>query len=114
VIFTHAPDRIVARSRILAALERFEHEWDDLIDSCSGGGGWPKVNAELDALRALAATVPELSADFAELIMRHAQVLRSLVKHSAPNIKEAEVAALRRRHKAAIEALRARCMQVVG
>jgi hypothetical protein len=110
VTLAHEPDRTVSRVRILAALDRFEREWDELDDASSSRDGWEKMNIELDALRGLVGCVPELNAAFAELIMRQAQVLRSLTKHSAPGVKAAEVAALRRRHKSAIEALRTQCV----
>lgn len=110
---TQAPDRVVARSRILAALERFERAWAELLDATSDRGCWTEINTELDALRSVVGVCPELSGEFGELIMRHAQVLRSLTKHSDPGVKAAELAALRARHKGAIEALRAKCSEVV-
>lgn len=110
---TPAPDRVVARSRILAALGRFECAWAELVDATSERGCWTQINAELDALRSVVGACPELSAEFGELIMRHAQVLRSLTKPSDPGVKAAELAALRARHKGAIDALRTKCAESV-
>jgi hypothetical protein len=113
VTLTPAPDRVVARSRILAALERFERAWAELVDAASDRGCWTEINAELDALRSVAGACPELAGEFGELIMRHAQVLRSLTKPSDPDVKAAELAALRARHKDAVDALRAKCSAAV-
>jgi hypothetical protein len=113
VTLTPAPDRAVARSRILAALERFERAWAELVDASSDRGCWTEINAELDALRSVVGACPELATEFGELIMRHAQVLRSLTKPSDPGVKAAELAALRLRHKGAIDALRTKCSEAV-
>jgi hypothetical protein len=108
------PDTSAIGFRMMAALERYQQQWDELVDPWFDREYWLKVNAELDELRRLVAALPELSADLMEVIMRHAQLLRSLVKPSAPQQKAAEMAALRRKHAIAIEGLRHKCMRLVA
>jgi hypothetical protein len=111
---THTPDLTALGFRIVAALERYQAQWEELIDRWFDRECWLKVNTELDELRRLVAAVPEFSADLMQVIMRHAQLLRSLIKPSAAGVKAAEVAALRRRHGAAIEGLRNKCLRVLA
>jgi hypothetical protein len=111
---THAPDLTALGFRMLAALERYQAQWEELIDRWFDRECWLNVNSELDELRRLVAAVPEFSADLMQVIMRHAQLLRSLIKPSATPIKAAEVAALRLKHGAAVEDLRSKCLRVLG
>jgi len=110
----NTPDASALGFRMMAALERYQQQWEELVDPWFDREYWLKVNAELDELRKLVAALPELSADLMEVIMRHAQLLRSLVKPSAPQIKAAEMAALRRKHAVAIEGLRGKCLRLVA
>jgi hypothetical protein len=100
--------------RMVAALERYQQQWEELVDPWFDREYWMKVNAELDELRKLVAALPELSADLMEVIMRHAQLLRSLVKPSSPQVKAAEMAALRRKHGQAVDGLRSKCLRLVA
>ena len=69
------------------------------------------VNQELDEIRKLRAALPQLGADMMEVMMRHAQLLRSLVKAAtAEGGAAAQVAALRQKHRSAIEAMRGKCL----
>jgi hypothetical protein len=108
------PDASAIGFRLMAALERYQQQWEELVDPWFDRAYWMKVNAELDELRKLVAAWPEFSADLMEVIMRHAQLLRSLVKPSAPQVKSAEMAALRRKHAMAVEHLRAKCLRLVA
>src|SRR5437016_1226993 len=110
----NTPDSSAIGFRMMAALERYQQQWDELVDPWFDREYWLRVNAELDELRKLVASLPELSADLMEVIMRHAQLLRSLVKPSAPQVKSAELAALRRKHALAIEHLRGKCLRLVA
>jgi hypothetical protein len=108
------PDASAIGFRLMAALERYQQQWEELVDPWFDREYWLKVNAELDELRKLVAALPEFSADLMEVIMRHAQLLRSLVKPSAPQVKTAEMAALRRKHTLAVEHLRGKCLRLVA
>jgi hypothetical protein len=109
----NTPDSSAIGFRMVAALERYQQQWEELVDPWFDREYWLKVNAELDELRKLVAALPEFSADLMEVIMRHAQLLRSLVKPSAPQQKAAEMAALRRKHVQAIDGLRNKCLRLV-
>jgi hypothetical protein len=111
---THVPsDLSVVEFLVAAALERYQASWDQLIESWFDRERFQAVNAELDELRKLAAALPPLSADMMEVIMRHAQLLRALVR-AAGSQHAAQVAALRQKHRNAIEAIRAKCIRFLA
>ena len=111
---THAsPDLSVIEFLVAAALERYQASWDQLIDSWFDRERFRAVNTELDEIRKLAAALPQLSVDMVEIIMRHAQLLRALVR-AAGSQHAAQVAALRDKHKRAIEAIRAKCTRFLA
>jgi hypothetical protein len=110
---THVPDLTALGFRMVAALERYQAQWEELIDRWFDRECWVQVNAELDELRRLVAAVPEFSADLMQVIMRHAQLLRSLIKPSADG-GAAEVTALWRKLGAAVDGLRTKCLRVLG
>jgi hypothetical protein len=106
-------DLSVVEFLVAAALERYQASWDQLIESWFDRARFQAVNAELDEIRKLAAALPQLSADMMEVIMRHAQLLRALVR-SAGSQHAAQVAALRDKHKSAIETIHAKCTRLLA
>jgi hypothetical protein len=110
---THVTDLSVVEFLVAAALERYQASWDQLIDSWFDRERFKAVNAELDEIRKLAAGLPQLSVDMMEVIMRHAQLLRALVR-AAGSQHAAQVTALRHKHQAAIEAIRGKCRRFLS
>jgi hypothetical protein len=106
-------DLSVVEFLVAAALERYQASWDQLIDSWFDRERFQAVNTELDEIRKLAAGLPQLSVDMMEVIMRHAQLLRALVR-AAGSQHAAQVTALRQKHKSAIEAIRAKCVRFLA
>jgi hypothetical protein len=110
---THvSSDLSVIEFLVAAALERYQASWDQLIDSWFDRERFQAVNTELDEIRKLAAALPQLSVDMVEVIMRHAQLLRALVRAAGSQV--AQVTALRHKHKSAIEAIRAKCTRFLA
>jgi hypothetical protein len=111
--YANAPEPDVVAFLLVAALERYQSSWDRLIESWSDRGRWRQVNRDLEEVQKLRGALPQLAADMMEVVMRHAQLLRSLLRCSnrvpaAP----AEVNALRRHHQAAIESMRGKCLRL--
>ena len=97
----------VVPSLVVAALERYQADWDALIDGWFDRGRCRQVNAELEEIRKLVCALPHL--DIMEVVMRHAQLLRALVIAGVDQPRSAQVLALRRKLLAAIEAVRSQC-----
>ncbi len=95
---------------VAAALERYQASWDELLGSWFDRDRCRAVNAELDHLRKLMVALPRLSADWVEVVMRHAQLLLALAKPIPPEPKTAALAALRRKHSKAIQSARGKCL----
>jgi hypothetical protein len=107
------PELSVVAFLLAAALERYQAHWDQLIDSWFDRQRCDMVNQELDEIQKLRAALPQLGADMMEVMMRHAQLLRSLVKAAtADGGAAAQVAALRQKHRSAIEAMRGKCLRL--
>ena len=95
---------------VAAALERYQASWDELLGSWFDRDRCRAVNAEFDHLRKLMQGLPRLSADWVEVVMRHAQLLLALAKPIPFEPKTAALAALRKKHSKAIQSARGKCL----
>lgn len=111
---TNIPPSGVPELLIAAALERYQARWNELIAACFDRDLCRAVNAELEHIRRLAAALPTLSGDMAEVVMRHAQLLLVVARPTSAQPKAAGVAALRKKHSLAIEGIRGRCLRAVS
>ncbi len=109
-----ASDLSVIEFLTIAALERYQSTWDQLIQYWFDKECCRKANFELEEIRKLLLALPRLSADAMEVTMRHAQLLRALLKRERIEPSEAEVAALRSKHRAAIQAIRSKCVHYLA
>lgn len=64
------------------------------------------LDKELQVLQRHVASFPLLAADFSQVMMRHAQLLRSLMKPGDEARRNAEVCALSEKHRISTEVLR--------
>jgi hypothetical protein len=111
---SNAADLSVVEFLTIAALERYQATWDQLVQYWFDRECCRKANLELEEIRKLVLAVPRLSADLMEVTMRHAQLLRALLKRDRVQPGEAEVVALRSKHRAAIQALRSKCVHYLA
>ena len=111
---SNAADLSVVEFLTIAALERYQATWDQLIRYWFDKECCRKANVELEEIRKLVLALPRLSADVMEVTMRHAQLLRALLKRDRLQPGEAEVTALRNKHRAAIRAVRAKCVHYLA
>ncbi len=93
----------------IAALERYQASWDELVDRWYDRALCRVIDAELAEIRKLMLSLPQLSMDMAEVVMRHAQLLRALVRPVSSEHRRAQVAALKRKHADAVAAIRRKC-----
>ncbi len=110
---SNSPDLSVIEFLFAAALERYQTAWDELIEKWFDRDWFRTVNSELDEIRKHAAALPQLSVDVVEIVMRHAQLLRALVKTAGAK-HAAQVSTLRSKHSAAIETLRVKCVRFLS
>ena len=110
---TGTSDTSVVEFLIAAALERYQASWDQLIHRWFDRECCERVNAELEEVRKLAGALPRISADVMEVTMRHAQLLRALLRSDPPQAVSPAVTALRGKHRAAVESIRTKCLQLL-
>lgn len=91
---------------LLAALHRYQRRWDLLMREGLSRHRCRLLDKELMALQRHVASFPLLAADFSQLVMRHAQLLRSLIKPGDDARRNAEVCALSEKHRISTEVLR--------
>lgn len=106
---TATSDTGVVEFLVAAALERYQASWDQLIHRWFDRECCERVNAELDEVRKLSGTLPRISADLVEVTMRHAQLLRALLRCDASQPLSPAVTVLRAKHRDAVECIRAGC-----
>lgn len=112
---SHALSSSPAAFRLAAALERYQAEFDQLVESWFDWNRCRMVMREIDGIDKLRGALPQLAADMTEVVMRHVEVLRSLWRGSvcAEPGAASEIRALLGRHRAAIESLRSKCLRLI-
>jgi hypothetical protein len=91
---------------LLAALHRYQRRWERLMKEGLSRHRFRLLDKELMSLQRYISSFPLLAADFRQLLMRHAQLLRSLAKPGGDAKRDAEVCALCEKHRASAEVLR--------
>ncbi len=101
--------------RLAAALERYQAEFDQLVESWFDWNLCRTVTRELDAIDKLRGALPQLAADMTDVVMRHVELLRSLCRVGVRGEAGAasEIQVLRSRQRAAIESLRNKCLRLI-
>jgi hypothetical protein len=107
-------DTSVTGFLLSAALERYQARWDELADHWCDSALFQAANSELAEVRKLIASLPQLSVEMTEVVMRHAQLLRALVRPASPVERRAQVRALKRRHEEAVGAVRRKCLELIA
>ncbi|HKB54403.1 MAG TPA: hypothetical protein VKD22_10405 [Ramlibacter sp.] len=92
--------------RLLAALHRYQRRWELLIKDGLSRHRYRLLHKELMTLQRYISSFPLLAGDFRQLVMRHAQLLRSLSKPGDDARRNAEVSALSEKHRMSAEVLR--------
>ena len=91
---------------LLAALHRYQRRWERLMKEGLSRQRFRLLDKELMSLERYISSFPLLAPDFRQLLMRHAQLLRSLTKPGDDARRDAEVSALSEKHRASTEVLR--------
>ncbi len=112
---THAVSLSPVAFRLAAALERYQAEFDQLLESWFDWNRCRMVMREIDDIDKLRGALPQLAADLTDVVMRHVEVLRSLFRGSvcAEPGAASDIPALIGRHRAAIESLRSKCLRLI-
>jgi hypothetical protein len=112
-----APAVTAIAFQLVAALERYQAAFDELVESWFDRNRCHTVVRLLDEIRKLRCALPQLAVDMMEVAMRHTELLQTLWTRATLSPRAAiagEIGALRSRHQAAIEAMRHKCLRLLA
>jgi hypothetical protein len=94
------------------ALERYQRDFEELAESWVDTAHYRTVSSELQQIRTLKVSLPELSQEMADVLIRHAELVQAAWKAQIRHQGDAaiEMKQLRQRHAASVEAMRRKCL----
>jgi hypothetical protein len=108
---SHAPLVDVIVFQLMATLEQYELDVERLVASWLDMECYREVSERIEAIRGYSAALPQLSAQWVELLIAHAELVHCLWR--SQNLRSAEreplVAAALRQHGTCIRTLHERC-----
>ena len=114
---SHTPAVTAIAFQLVAALERYQAAFDELVDSWFDRSRCQTVVRLLDEIRKLRCALPQLAVDMMEVAIRHRELLQTLWTRATISPRAAiagEIGALRSRHRAAIETMRHKCLRLLA
>lgn len=113
---SHAASLSPVAFRLAAALERYQADFDELVESWFDWNRCRAVTRELDDIEKMRGALPQLAVDMMDVVMRHVELLRSLLRMATvgphPGVVK-EIETLHSRHRAAIAAMRTKCLKLI-
>lgn len=108
------PATCAIASQLGQALQRYQYDFDEMVESHMDTPDYRAVTAELHDIRVMKGALPQLSDEMAEVLMRHVELLHSVWNAQIRPSAEAnqEMKRLRQRHRAAVEALGRKCQEL--
>ena len=101
-------------SQLGQALQRYQYDFDEMVESRMDRCYYRAVTAELQDIRMMRGALPQLSDEMAEVLMRHVELVHSVwgaqIRPSEAAI--CEMKRLRQRHRAAVEAMGRKCLEL--
>jgi hypothetical protein len=101
-------------SQLGQALQRYQYDFDEMVESHMDTSYYRAVTAELHDIRVMKGALPQLSYEMAEVLMRHVELVHSVWNtqiRPSPAATQ-EMKRLRQRHRAAVEALERKCREL--
>lgn len=101
-------------SELAQALERYQHDFDEMVESWMDRAYYRAVSEELHDIRVMKGALPQLSEEMAEVLMRHVELVHAVWNAQIRPSPAAtcEMKRLRHRHRAAVQALGRKCVEL--
>jgi hypothetical protein len=96
--------------QLVGALESYQCDFEPLLDGHCTLERCRQVSRKLEELLTLKGALPQLSAQMVELLAYHTQLMQAL--WGVVRLPAARRAELQRRHREAMQALRAKCVRL--
>ena len=102
--------------QLAAALEKYGQDVDMLVDSWLDMDLYDRVGVQVEQIRMFSGAVPQLSVQWAELLIAHAELVHFLWRLRFPEDARdrARLEEVRQRHAACIVSLRTRCLRLIA
>ncbi|HEY8357859.1 MAG TPA: hypothetical protein VIL30_10405, partial [Ramlibacter sp.] len=106
---SQAPAARAVALQLALALDRYEAAVATMLETWPDLERYGVVSADVEEIRRLAATIPQLSADWVELLIAHAELVHCLwrLQYGSPGPQAKGLGELRSHHACCITALRA-------
>ncbi|NPC55717.1 hypothetical protein [Caenimonas soli] len=101
-------------SQLSQALERYQSDFDEMVESWMDRHCYQTVAAELHDIRMMKGALPQLSEEMADVLMGHVDMVHSVWNAQIRPSPDAtfEMKRLRQRHRAAVEAMGRKCAEI--
>lgn len=101
-------------SQLASALEAYEEDVGGMVETWLDMERYQRVSAEIEEIRHFSAAVPQLSVQWVELLIAHAELVHSLwrLRFQEVDTDRERLREVRARHAACVESLRVRCARL--
>ena len=112
----HAPALDAIAFQLAAALERYEQDVAAMVDSWLDMDLYTQVSEQIEQIRMYSTALPQLSVQWAELLIAHAELVHSLwrLRFRDDPVDRGKLDDARARHSACVESLKSRCMRLLA
>jgi hypothetical protein len=113
---SQAPALDAIAFQLCAALEQYEQDVGRMVDTWLDMELYQSVSAQVEEIRRFSAALPQLSVQWAELLIAHAELAHSLWRlrfQEVPTHRE-RLGEVRARHAACVASLRSRGMRLIS
>jgi len=107
-----APIQRTVALQLAQALERYQLDFDAMVESWMETTHYRSVTRELHDIRMMKASLPQLSEEMAEVLIRHVELVHAIwnAQIRPTGDHSEEMKRLRTRHSTAVEAMRRKCV----
>ena len=101
--------------QLAAALEKYDHDAGTMVETWLDMDLYRQVSDEVEQIRMYSAALPQLSVQWVELLIAHAELVHSLwrLRFRELDADRDRLAEVRRRHGDCVRTLHARCLRVL-
>jgi len=113
---SHAPARDAIGLQLAATLERYERDSAAMVDTWLDMDLYQQVSGEVEQIRVCCALLPQLSVQWVELLITHAELVHSLwrLRFQEVAADRAQLHELRDRHADCAATLKSRCLRLLA
>jgi hypothetical protein len=109
-----APAMRAVALQLAAALDRYQQDFDTMLGAGSDSVHYREVTRELHDIRQMKGSLPELSEEMADVLIRHVEMMHAVwnVQLHPSQAHQCNLRTLRLRHRQAVDAMRQACIAI--